>query len=104
LAELEALDERRLMTQQRLEIYQAQMAGAFNRRVKFRSLDVGDLVLTIRRPTAINRKTQGKFSSKSEGPYVVTKIFPKGAYELSNHEGQIGRPCVNGKFVKKFFT
>ena len=31
LTELEALDERRRMTQQRLEICQAQMAGAFNK-------------------------------------------------------------------------
>lgn len=104
LAELEALDERRLMAQQRLEIYQAQMAGAFNRRVKFRSFGIGDLVLTIRRPIVINRKTQGKFESKWEGPYVITKVFPKGAYELSNHDGRIVYACVNGKFVKKFFT
>ena len=104
LAELEALDEWRLMTQQRLEIYQAQMARAFNKQVKFRSFNVGDLDLTIRRPIVINRKTQGKFASKWEGPYVVTKIFPKGAYELSNHEEQVIYSCVNGKFVKKFFT
>ena len=54
LVELEALDEHRLMAQQRLEIYQAQMVGAFNKQVKFRSFDVGDLVLTIRRPIVIN--------------------------------------------------
>jgi len=77
LAELEALAERRLMAQQRLEIYQAQMAGAFNKRVKSRSCDVGDLVLTTRRPIVINRKTQGKFESRWEGPYIVTKVFPK---------------------------
>ena len=104
LAEVEALDERRLVAQQRLEIYQAQMAGAFNRRVKFRSIGMGDLVLTIRRPIVINRKTQGKFKPKWEGPYVVTKVFPKGAYELSNHDGRVVYACVNGKFVKKFFT
>ena len=104
LVELEALDERQLMAQQRLEIYQAQMAGTFNKRVKFRSFDVGDLVLTIKRPIVINRKTQGKFESKWEGLYVVTKVFPKGAYELSNHDGQIVYACVNGTFVKKFFT
>ena len=80
------------------------MAGAFNKRVKFRSFDVDDLVLTIRRPIVINIKTQGKFASKWEGPYVVTKIFLNGAYELSNHDGQIVYTCVNGKFVKKFFT
>jgi len=64
LAELEALDECRLTAEQRLEIYEAQMAGPFNKRVKFCSVDVGDLVLTIRRPIVINRKTQGKFESK----------------------------------------
>ena len=79
LAELEALDELRLMAQQRFEIYQAQMAGAFNKRVKFCSFDVGDLVLKIKRPIVINQKTQGKFESKCESPYVITKVFPKGA-------------------------
>ena len=54
LAELEALDEHRLMAQQRLEIYQAQVAGAFNRRVKFCSFGVSDLILTIRIPIVIN--------------------------------------------------
>ena len=104
LAELEALDEHRLATQQKLEVYQAQVAGAFNKRVKFRSFGIGDLVLTIRRPIVINRKSRGKFEAKWEGPYVVTKVFPKGAYELSNAEGEVVYSCVNGKFVKKYFT
>ena len=104
LAELESMDEKRLAVQQRLEIYQAQVAGAFNKRVKFRSLQKGDLVLTIRRPIVINRKSPGKFEPKWEGPYVITKVFPKGAYELSSENGVVLYPCVNGKFVKKYFT
>ena len=54
LVEMEALDEHRLMAQQRLEIYQAQMAGAFNKRVKFCSFGIGDLLLTIMRSSVIN--------------------------------------------------
>ncbi|CAL9018684.1 unnamed protein product [Prunus brigantina] len=104
LAELEALDEKRLAAQQRLEIYQAQVAGAFNRKVKFRSFSIGDLVLTVRRPYVITRKMHGKFEPKWEGPYVITKVFSKGAYELSNAEGKCVYPCVNGKFVKKFYA
>ncbi|CAL9017106.1 unnamed protein product [Prunus brigantina] len=104
LAELEALDEKRLAAQQRLEIYQAQVAGAFNRKVKFRSFSIGDLVLTVRRPFVITRKMHGKFEPKWEGPYVITKVFSKGAYELSNAEGKCVYPCVNGKFVKKFYA
>jgi len=38
------LDKRRLMAQQRFEIYRVQMAEAFNKWVKFRSFVVGDLV------------------------------------------------------------
>ncbi|KAI5316794.1 hypothetical protein L3X38_036501 [Prunus dulcis] len=104
LAELEALDEKRLAAQQRLEIYQAQVAGAFNRKVKFRSFSIGDLVLTVRRPFVITRKMHGKFEPKWEGPYVITKVFSKGAYELSNSESKCIYPCVNGKFVKKFYA
>ncbi|KAI5347393.1 hypothetical protein L3X38_015272 [Prunus dulcis] len=104
LAELEALDEKCLSVQQKLEVYQAQMAGAFNRKVKFRSFSVGDLVLTIRRPIVITRKMHGKFVSKWEGPYVVTRVFAKGAYELSNPEGTCIYPCVNGRFVKRFYA
>ncbi|KAL8140310.1 hypothetical protein V2J09_006331, partial [Rumex salicifolius] len=45
---LEALDEKRLAAKQTLKMYQAQVAGVFNKRVKFLSFVVGDLVLTIR--------------------------------------------------------
>ena len=38
LQELEALDEKRLKAQQRLECYQACLSSAFNKRVKPRSL------------------------------------------------------------------
>ena len=104
LAELEALDEKRLAVQQRLEVYQAQVAGAFNKKVKFRSFSVGDLVLTVRRPVVITRKMQGKFEAKWEGPYVVTKVFTKGAYELSDANGKCIYPCVNGKLMKRFYA
>ena len=62
------------------------------------------MVLTVRRPIIVTRKSKGKFEPKWEGPYVVTKVFTKGAYELSNADGDCIYPCVNGKFVKKFYA
>jgi len=84
--------------------FEQRLVAHHTKKAKFRSFDVGDLVLIIRRPIVINRKTQEKFASKWEGPYVVTKIFPNWAYDLSNHDRQVVYACVNGKFVKKFFT
>ena len=43
LQELEALDEKRLEAQQCLECYQARLSSAFNKRVKPRLFQVGEI-------------------------------------------------------------
>jgi len=48
LQELEALDEKRLLAQLRIELYQASISKAFNKMVKERVFQKGDLVLAIR--------------------------------------------------------
>ena len=45
LAELEALDERRLQAQQKLECYQARLSRAFNKKVRPRSVSYTHLTL-----------------------------------------------------------
>jgi len=64
LQELEALDDKRLQAQQQIELYQARISKAFNKKVKERTLKKGDLVLTIRRPMVMTHKTKGKFQPK----------------------------------------
>ena len=71
LEELEALDEKRLEGQQHLECYQARLTKAFNKKVKPRSFQVGDLVLAVRRPINMKNRMGNKFLSKWDGPYVV---------------------------------
>ncbi|KAM3016053.1 hypothetical protein FF2_000114 [Malus domestica] len=68
LQELEALDERRLEAQQHLECYQAWLSKAFNKKVRPRSFQIGDLVLALRRPIITTHKTKSKFTSKWDGP------------------------------------
>ena len=49
LQELEALGEKRLQTQQRIELYQARISKAFNKKkIKERVFQIGDLILTVR--------------------------------------------------------
>ncbi|KAL0378905.1 UNVERIFIED_CONTAM: hypothetical protein Sradi_3196000 [Sesamum radiatum] len=71
LEELENLDEKRLEAQQRLECYQARLSRAFNKKVRLRSFQVGDLVLTVRRPIITTHQTENKFLLKWDSPYVV---------------------------------
>ncbi|KAL0404037.1 UNVERIFIED_CONTAM: hypothetical protein Sradi_2044500 [Sesamum radiatum] len=63
LEELKALDEKRLEAQQRLECYQARLSKSFNKKVRLRSFQVGDLVLAVRRPIIIIHRTGNKFFS-----------------------------------------
>ncbi|KAM0971135.1 hypothetical protein PS1_019325 [Malus domestica] len=67
LQELEALNERRLEAQQHLECYQARLSKAFNKKVRPRSFQTGDLVLALRRPIITTHKTKSKFISKWDG-------------------------------------
>ncbi|KAK4406574.1 hypothetical protein Sango_0663900 [Sesamum angolense] len=57
LEELEALDEKRLETQQKLECYQARLFREFNKKVRLHSFQVGDLVLAVRRPIITTHRT-----------------------------------------------
>ena len=82
LQELEALDEKQLEAQQCLECYQARLLRVFNKQVRLRSFQVGDLVLAICRPIITTHKTKSKFTSKWDGPCVVQEVYTNGAYKI----------------------
>uniref|UniRef100_A0A803M8C3 RNase H type-1 domain-containing protein n=1 Tax=Chenopodium quinoa TaxID=63459 RepID=A0A803M8C3_CHEQI len=82
LAELEALDEKILQAQQKLQCYQARMSHAFIKKVQPCSFQVGDMVLAVSRPIITSRKTGSKFTSKWDGRYVVREVYTNGAYEI----------------------
>ncbi|KAA0053732.1 uncharacterized protein E6C27_scaffold135G001090 [Cucumis melo var. makuwa] len=103
LQELEALDEKRLKAQQALECYQARMSKAFDKQVRPRSFQVGDLVLAVRRPIITTRHTGNKFTPKWDGPYIVKEVFTNGAYKIVDQDGLRIGP-INGKFLKKFYV
>ncbi|PIN22256.1 hypothetical protein CDL12_05035 [Handroanthus impetiginosus] len=82
LEELEALDNKRLEAQQQLEL--------------------GDLVLAVRRSIVIAQRMENKFISKLDGLYVVKEVYTNGAYKLIEKDGlRIG--LINGKFLKQYY-
>ncbi|KAL0457853.1 UNVERIFIED_CONTAM: hypothetical protein Slati_0412500 [Sesamum latifolium] len=103
LEELEALDEKRLEAQQRLECHQALLSKAFNKKVHPRSFQVGDLVLAVTRPIIITHRTGNKFLPEWDGPYVVKEAYTNGAYKLVAEDGLRIGP-INGKFLKRYYA
>jgi len=58
------LNDKRQQAQQKIDLYQAQIFRAFNKKVKERTFKKGDLILTVRRPMVMTYKTKGKFQPK----------------------------------------
>ena len=103
LEELEALDEKRLEAQQRLECYQVCISRTFNKKVRPQSFQVGHLVLPIQRPIIVTHRTKNKFVSKWDGPYVVQEAYTNGAYKLVAEDGVRISP-INDKFLKRYYA
>ncbi|KAL0361526.1 UNVERIFIED_CONTAM: hypothetical protein Sradi_3837100 [Sesamum radiatum] len=74
---IEELREKAFIWMQR---YKSTMINSYNKRVKTRSFQVGDLVL--RRTDAL--KPVEKLDPTWEGPYKITAIIGRGAYELED--------------------
>ena len=47
--------------QQQIELYQARIARAYNKGIKLRTFEKGELVLAVRRPIEAAHKSRGMF-------------------------------------------
>ncbi|KAL0455844.1 UNVERIFIED_CONTAM: hypothetical protein Slati_0923600 [Sesamum latifolium] len=97
---LDLIEELREKVFLHIQRYKNIMINFYNKRVKSRSFQVGDLVL--RRVDTL--RPVGKLDPTWEGPYKVTSILGKGAYELEDPEGHpLSRPW-NVDNLKKYFV
>jgi len=87
LQEFEALDDKCLQSQQQIELYQARIAKAFNKKVKEQIFKKGDLLFVVRRSMVMTHKAKYKFQPKWEGLFIVEIIYSNGAYCLTNPNG-----------------
>ncbi|XP_030936699.1 uncharacterized protein LOC115961954 [Quercus lobata] len=98
---LDLLDEVRDSASSKMTKYQKKMAEYYNKKVKLRRLDIGDLVLR-KTTTATKDSTQGKLGPTWEGPYRVIHYSRQGSYYLETMDGQrLPRPW-NIENLKKY--
>lgn len=78
------------------------MRRQFNRMVKPRQFQVGDLVL--RKVEATSKITEkGKLGMNWDGPFKVTRVVRPGTYELEENGKPLPRPW-NSDHLKRFFV
>ena len=84
LTRLNELDEFRLKAYESSALYKGKMKKYHYLKIEKREFMVGDLVLLF---NSRLRLFPGKLKSKWTGPYLVTQLFPHGAFELETKEG-----------------
>ena len=78
------------------------MKAQYDRIVQPLSFDQGDLVLTYDQKH--DKLGIGKFESMWHGPYVISQVLEKGAYELVDYDGiPLGEPR-NGLYLKRYYA
>ncbi|XP_070005039.1 uncharacterized protein [Nicotiana sylvestris] len=84
------------------QLYQQRMARSYNKKVRPRYFEVGQLVL--RRILPHHQEAKGKFAPNWKGPYIIRKILPKAVLYLGGIEGNDPEAAVNADAVKRYYV
>ena len=79
------------------------VARAYNKKVKDKSFQVGDLVWKTILPLGMKSNKFGKWSPSWEGPYRVVKVIFGNSYMMETLQGDRLPRAINGKWLKKFY-
>ncbi|KAK1646815.1 hypothetical protein QYE76_064620 [Lolium multiflorum] len=101
---IEDATELRLWSLEKIKENKARVARAYNKKVRPKEFQVGDLVWEVVLPLGTRDKAYGKWSPNWHGPYKVVQAALKGnAYMLEELDGQKFPVAVNGQHLKKYF-
>ena len=103
LLELEGLETSRIDTLNKLLAGKQAVSRAYNKRVKNKSFEEGEIVWKAVLPLGTHVAGYGKWSPTWEGPFIINQILVLGAYRLQDRDGEIHFAPINGKWLKKFY-
>jgi len=101
--ELEDLAGHRLNALVNIEANKARVGRWYDKKVKAKSFNQGDLVWKLVLPIGTKDPKFGKWSPKWEGQYKVSRCVPGNAYILETLEGEEFFSTLNGKYLKKYY-
>ncbi|XP_060200735.1 uncharacterized protein LOC132629003 [Lycium barbarum] len=102
LEQLSLIDEKRLTAVCFGQLYQQRMARTYNKKVRPRHFEVGQLVM--KRILPHQEEARGKFAPNWQGPYVIKQVLSKGALQLSDIEGKVADIAIITNSVKRYYV
>ena len=100
--ELNELGQERIDALERVVRQKESMSRYYNRRVRNKAFQLGDLVWKTILPFEKKCKTFGKWSQTWEGPFQIKKIFSGNAYGIVDVTSGAEVKSINGKYLKAY--
>jgi hypothetical protein len=100
---VEDLTELRLWSLEKIKENKAKVARAYNKKLKPKKFQVGDLVWEAVLPLGTKDAAYGKWSPNWHGPYRVEQVLSGNAYMLEELDGVKFPVAVNVQHLKKYF-
>ncbi|XP_059290142.1 uncharacterized protein LOC132043697 [Lycium ferocissimum] len=96
--QLAMIDEKRIVAVCHRQLYRQRMSRAFNKQVRARLFQIGQLVLM--RVFPHQEEYQGKFTPNWQGPYMDKKVL-SGGVDLAKMDGQEWPKAINADALKR---
>jgi hypothetical protein len=100
---IDEVTDMRLKALKEIEKDKARVTKAYNKKVKSKSFQVGELVWKTILPIRSKSSQFAKWSPNWEGPYKVIKVIYGNSYLLETLQGERLNRAFNGKYLKKYF-
>jgi hypothetical protein len=100
---IEDLIELRVWSLEKIKENKAKVAHAYNKKVKLKEFQVGDLVWEAVLPLKTKDVAYEKWSPNWHGPYRIDQVLPGNAYMLEKLDGVKFPVAINGQHLKKYF-
>ena len=83
-------------------MYQRRVKNAFDKKVRPRKFNEGDLVL--KKVSQALKDNRGKWAPNYEGPFIIKKAFFGGALVLTNMDDKELPSPVNADVIKRYYA
>ena len=100
---IDEVPEKRLKALQEIEKEKLRVAKAYNKKVKEKLIEIGDLVCKMILPVRTRDRKFSKCSPSWEGPYEVVGIVPGNSYFVQTLQGSKLSKALNGRYLKKYY-
>ena len=94
---------KRMKALKEIEKDKFRVARAYNKKVKDKSFQVGDIFWKTILPLGMKSNKFGKWSSRWEGSYRVVRVMFGNSYMMETLQGDRLPIAINGKYLKKFY-